>query len=139
MKGRLESLLRVRRVKERQRLGELGRVEGELDTAEREAARRRRERFAWAVPSGVPLDRAGLRRVQIEALALHDAEAAALADVAAVRHRRDQARERWSEARIELRSVERLAEHRAAVHAAEAAARAQAAADELALLTRGRP
>ncbi|HSJ74358.1 MAG TPA: hypothetical protein VK904_08570 [Miltoncostaeaceae bacterium] len=138
MSGRLASLLRVRRVQERQRLGELGAAELELAAAEEAARRRVEERYAWAVPRGVPLDAARLRRVQIDALALHDAEAEALAVAAAVRVRRDDLRDRWSAARVALRSTERLAEHQAARAAADAAARAQATADELALLHRGR-
>lgn len=137
MAGRLASVLRVRRVQERQALAEVARAEAEVREAEARAEQATRTRLAWAVPHGVTLDAVRLRTCQLEALALHDAEAAALAETVAASHRRDRAREGWTSARSALRSVERLDEHRQAVRAATAAAQAQAAADELALLRRG--
>ena len=138
MAGRLGSVLRVRRVQERQAVAEVARAEAEVRRAEQEAEEAARRRLAWTVPSGVPLDAVRLRSCQLQVLALHDGEAAALAEVAAAGHRRDRAQQRWTAARTALRSVERLDEHRRAVDAAHAAARSQAAADELALLRRRR-
>lgn len=138
MAGRLRSVLRIRRVQERQAVAAVARAEAEARDAEREAEEAARRRVAWAIPRGVPLDRANLRARQLEALALHDAEAAALADVAAAGHRRERTRDAATDARSALRSVERLEEHRRAVEVAHAAARAQAAADEMALLRRHR-
>ncbi len=136
MAGRLGSVLRVRRVQERRAVAEVARAEAEVRDAEQQAEEAARRRLAWAVPSGVPLDAVRLRACQLQALALHDDEAAALADVAAAGHRRERARARWTTARTALRSVERLDDHRRATEAAHAAARSQAAADELALLRR---
>ena len=136
MAGRLRSVLRVRRVQEQQAVAEVARAEAEVREAERLAEEATRRRLAWAVPRGMPLDRAGLRASQLQTLALHDGEAAALADVAAASHRRERAREQWTSARRALRSVERLEEHRRAIAVAHAAAQAQAVADELALQRR---
>ena len=108
----------------------------EVVEAEAASERAAEERMAWAQPRGVGIDPGRLRRMQLEALALHDAAAAAVAHVASVSRRRDAVREQWVQARSELKAVQRLAEHRAAIAAAEAASRAQAAADELALLAR---
>lgn len=136
MAGRLASVVRVRRVRERQAVAEVVRAEAEVRDAEREAEEAARQRLAWAFPRGVPLDVVRLRGHQLQVLALHDGEAAALAELAAATHRRDRARERWTASRSALRSVERLADHRRAVAAAHAAASAQAAADEQVLLRR---
>lgn len=138
MGGRLASVLRVRRVQERQALAAVARAEVEVREAEHAAREAARVRLAWALPRGAGLDPVRLRAVQLQALALHDAEAAALADVAAAGQRRERAREGWTSARSALRSVERLDDHRRAVVAATAAARAQAAADELALMRRAK-
>ena len=136
MGSRLGSVLRVRRVQERRAVAEVARAEAAVRDAEHEAEEAARRRMAWALPRGVPLDAVRLRAVQLQALALHDHEAAALAEVAAASHRRERATKQWQASRTALRSVERLDDHRRAVDAAHAAARSQAAADELALLRR---
>lgn len=138
MAGRLGSVLRVRRIQEQQARAQAVRAEAEVRAAEHAVDEAARQRLAWAVPRGVPLDAVRLRAVQLQTLALHDAEAAALAEVAAASFRRDRTTERWTASRTALRSVERLDAHRTAMLAADAAARQQAAADELALLRRGR-
>lgn len=136
MAGRLSSVLRVRRVQERQALAAVARAEAEVRAAEEAVEEAARQRLSWAVPHGAGVDVMRLRASQLQALALHDAEAAAQAEVAAAGHRRERAREGWTASRQALRSVERLDAHRRAVVAAAAAARAQAAADELALMRR---
>lgn len=136
MAGRLASVLRVRRVQERQALAGLARAEADVREAEHAAEDAARQRMSWALPHGGGIDAMRLRGSQLRALALHDAEAAAQAEVAAAEHRRQRAREGWTSARQALRSVERLDAHRRAVTAAAAAVQAQAAADELALMRR---
>jgi len=137
MTRRLDTLLRIRRIRERTAAGRVGAAEAAVVTAEDVAADAARERLRWAFPAGAPMDVNTLRSHQLNLLALHDAESLAQAELEMARHRRDRDKEEWRSTRVHLRSAERLAERRIATAAADAAARAQRAADEMAVMRRG--
>jgi flagellar export protein FliJ len=137
MARRLDTLMRLRQIRERAAAGGVGTAEAAVAAADGAAAAAARERLRWAFPAGAPMDVGALHARQLQLLALHDAEALAQAELEMARHHRDRQQEEWRSARVHLRSTERLVERRRATMAAVAAARAQAAADELAVLRQG--
>lgn len=136
MTGRLDSLLRVRGIEERQRAADVAAAEHSRALAARAAEEARARARSWHAPVGHTTGPDGLVRARLHGLALHDLAETAQDRTVAAMAARDGAHEAWSSARIRLRSVERLAEARAERERVEAGRREQAAADELALLRR---
>lgn len=133
---RLATLARVRDILERQALGRLAQAQRQcVDAESRLAARREDYAGRPSLQISTPEQLSGQRMLGMGA---HDAVRAAEEACAVVEHRRAEMRDAWSRASIARKSVERLAERRAAQELAERVRTEVRELDELVLQMRSR-
>lgn len=134
-KSRLQAVLRLRSLAERQARGRLAESERELAKA-REMLERRREAPQPEAPGDV-LSPLQLRVLSMQGVRSHELLMAAADEAERNREARDDAKRNWSEATRELKSTERLEERRRTQVADAARLAAERALDEMVVLRRG--
>ena len=132
----LKTVLRIRKLRERQRQADMVRSRERLEEARDDLVERTRAAQAAHVPL-TTMTAVHLRALQISAEGALDQVRDAERVVADMTREMEEARQRWAEASARTKSVERLSERRNTDAAVVAARNSQRSLDELVQLLRG--